>query len=1125
MSSSDIPIFHVDDADPALVKGDPGDAFQRFVLELCLSDRPQLRGYQGAGKDGGIDLSEPCDGSLKVVECKYIGSANVKEAEKRWEKTADNLRRNLAEPGGPPTGQSQYGPWYETNPAIVEYLFVVNQKLKNEAQRNDLCNKIRAEFQTLAALPHLRHLVELHVAVIDGNDLQTKLRLNEHVLFRWFPRTHAPSGLASLDAGIRRGFLVYLYDEKLPHYRLSYHIEKFPPPAGVEIEDEHSLFDRLVRNECVGLILSGSGGVGKTRLTLELGRLAREHSWVVFKVADTFDLDEVTRRIRPEEPTLFVFDYLETQGGQSVLLERIIGRNRDEGRRMHFVASCRSSYLRSVRQLVDVRIVDISPRPGSPPESWWHGYRNAAVHSILEQGNLDPTDEVLGACRGIPVLAVFLCYLKENHRDADLRELLHEQNFGRWVSKRVQMSFGKVEIDRDLAVLMSLFKMPAHCVGRLEPDTEAPVFNNLAQDGWVEQRGTIEQTVDGETSAIARGTWEVLHDVLADQILTQYFLDNQFTAYAEAARMLGRAGELGLTRSCLDSLQRVREEPVLCDQPWERLLHEELRTHPDAWQAARDAVIRTSLFDEPAQLRILGAHPKIWDGAESDLDMHYALGHLARWAKSGDDEVDKSVRETLEAWIEKAAPYAEESNFVLTYGLQLAPNRFRFVAIDWIKQHPLELQTHYLLVAWLRSGLNKAEVEGFVSKWLEQFSTHPKATFVYKSWLNATQDRALVEDGIRSWLGPHATALDAQFVYKSWLDATQDRALVEDGIRSWLGPHATALEAGFVYRSWLDATQDRALVEDGIRSWLSQHATALDAGFVYQSWLDATQDRALVEDEIRSWLGQHTTALEARFVYRSWLDATQDLALVENEIARWLDEHGDHFEADYVMRAWLTAGGPFEAIQATALHWLHLYRECEEAVFIIKEIAKQRGIPIESIRDILIWCGSFPGNPDCMWRLTGLGSSILDPRLEADLWAASEPAINGCLNGQTQPDPTTRLQLGVLFSYLISLARRNADYQDGVNRLLVNWLRHPAAYGNDLQSVIVTQRTAYVQHVADLIITGELDLDADRQSLERFLKWVNTWEASRKPALHRLITFLRYNYPADELWDLIEFPP
>ena len=423
MCMDDIPDFHVDNADPALIKGDPGDAFQQFVLELFLDDRPQLRRYLGAGKDGGIDLSEPSAGTLKVMECKYMGSGDLAEALKRWKVTAGNLQRNLGGPDGPPKGQGQYQPWYEPYPAIVEYLFVINQPLKTEDHRNTLRKEIQAVFDQLSNLSHLSHLDGIRIDIVDGGDLRSRLLRNEHVLFRWFPAARYISGLTELDAGERRGFRIYLYHEKLPHYSLADHISAFPPPAGEGIEDELENFDRLERNDCVGLVISGGGGVGKTRLTLELGRIARDRSWVVFKVADRFHLDEVERRVRPEKPILFVFDYLETQRDSAVLLERIINRNRDEGRRMHFVASCRTSYLRSVRQLADLHYVDLSPRTYSPSQSWLDGYRRAAVRAILAQGNIGATEEALRTCQDIPVLAVFLCYLKDDGRDADLDEL------------------------------------------------------------------------------------------------------------------------------------------------------------------------------------------------------------------------------------------------------------------------------------------------------------------------------------------------------------------------------------------------------------------------------------------------------------------------------------------------------------------------------------------------------------------------------------------------------------------------------------------------------------------------------------------------------------------------------
>ena len=123
-------------------------------------------------------------------------------------------------------------------------------------------------------------------------------------------------------------------------------------------------------------------------------------------------------------------------------------------------------------------------------------------------------------------------------------------------------------------------------------------------------------------------------------------------------------------------------------------------------------------------------------------------------------------------------------------------------------------QTHYLLVAWLKGGLDPDELAGDIQVWLNANAHwNDKTSFVVVAWLDRMGEagRDLVERPIRAWLAELAALPEASFVYTAWLDAGGDSGLVEAGIQAWLAVDSNQVmpEARFVYRAWLDATQDR----------------------------------------------------------------------------------------------------------------------------------------------------------------------------------------------------------------------------------------------------------------------------------------------------------------------------
>lgn len=410
--SLNVPRFYVEYLNPRLSEGDIGDSFQRFVYELLLFDYPNLHFFPARGKDGGIDLIQPTTTSRLVVECKYVGKDGLDEAQSRWRSVANNLAKHIADPAGPTKFQAQYGPWYRTKPPIGEYLFCVSSVLANQDQIDQLEGEIAQFFAELgAAHDHLAYLTKLSVKVIDWNDLCGRLQRRPHIIFRWFPLTR-PQGLMPLDESPDRGtFRSYLSSDKLPYYGRGQHLNVAPAPQGILIPDEEGLLDQLKDGTSTGLIITGSGGIGKTRLTLEIGRLAQRKDWMALRVQSRLRNDAIehlAERITPDTSVLLLIDYIETQRDFAELIETLNDFNDTYSLRIRYVANCRTSYYQAVAATPHHRQVDLSPIDQSLALRWIEGYQQEAVRHILKNSGIEITDEYLKVCNDIPILAVFV---------------------------------------------------------------------------------------------------------------------------------------------------------------------------------------------------------------------------------------------------------------------------------------------------------------------------------------------------------------------------------------------------------------------------------------------------------------------------------------------------------------------------------------------------------------------------------------------------------------------------------------------------------------------------------------------------------------------------------------------
>jgi len=298
-----IPSFSAGHLNPRLLEADTGKAFPRLVYELLMPDRPDLVLLDALGKDGAIDLSETRGDGRTVVECKHVGVDGPQAATVRWREVATRLRKHLADGAGPTAGQAQYGPWYRLDPPIVEYVFAISSSVGNQHQRDGLRDEIRDFFDHLAVgRPHLAHLADLRVEVLDWTRLQSRIERRPHVAYRWFPATR-PLGIVPVDEPIGSGtFRSYLQSGQLPYFSFASH----RAGTDAELHTESELLGEADRAPG-GLVITGRGGVGKTRLTLELGRLAQDTGWAVFRALTSFDrpaLVQLAEDATPGERTL-----------------------------------------------------------------------------------------------------------------------------------------------------------------------------------------------------------------------------------------------------------------------------------------------------------------------------------------------------------------------------------------------------------------------------------------------------------------------------------------------------------------------------------------------------------------------------------------------------------------------------------------------------------------------------------------------------------------------------------------------------------------------------------------------------------------------------------------------------
>lgn len=319
------------------------DAFQQLVGDALREAIPAaVQVMQTEGNDGSIDafISEgailpPLLSRLRspaIVECKDNDDhkdAVIENVIAGWRKVANRLAQAAAR-GWP----DLYQPWVHAR----SYIFITSALLPHKEARDRLTNEIEQFFGRLRAAGQSN--VE-SVMVLDWSELRS--------LFDRLPR------LADAWLGVQLPWLITHEQRKQRLTGASRYLNELPfvePDTSSPIHPAR-LFDAVLAcaNDC-GVLVTGPGGIGKTRTMLEVAAIAAAHGWRVLHVVSQAKLTSehlVDTILGTPGNTLLIIDYLDNVSGLDfdVLRDQLLPEVQARGARLAFLAAARTVPARS----------------------------------------------------------------------------------------------------------------------------------------------------------------------------------------------------------------------------------------------------------------------------------------------------------------------------------------------------------------------------------------------------------------------------------------------------------------------------------------------------------------------------------------------------------------------------------------------------------------------------------------------------------------------------------------------------------------------------------------------------------------------------------------------------------
>lgn len=926
---------------------DDADRFQQLVAAAFQ----QTHGANASaattqGPDGAIDVFVAGEGEDPfrmpppfVVECKHH-SEEAKDL-------LDNLRsgwRQVEKRLTAAAGRAWDGrnaPWLRAR----GYLYCVSCRLPHQAARQDLEGRIRAFFDSL---PEENRPPIEHVRVVDWQDLLGWLDGLPTLADRWLG-VGLPLVVSHAEYGARlTGFSGFLSEDRLPFVA---------PPSDAAFHPGRLLERLESRQASGGVLVTGAGGVGKTRTAFEVACRADAAGWRVLHVLPGepgIDVERLAEAVLGGRgPTLLTFDYLEQMHRLDLrrLREEVMPESAKRGAPLALLASARSAWLEEddARRDALFERVELMPLEAQREQIVEGIVTSAAPTALMRLGH----DHLRAVCGQRPIVALLIASDLEWRARTDQLGTSESTpvrggELAAWLHRRLAADHLRPQVDParplrspkpddDLLAVAAiaaaapqrrsaLVSAAATAYAALDEPGGDPegLVGLLERMGWLEPQGYY----------VATG-----HDVVTDEILQSVLLPGAGgRAYGRGFETLAKvaASEARAFGRVASALQRLRGS-----------LGNEARTALDAgWANAH----RSAVAEIAATLSL----------GEPDA-ASFALGAAL---SSSPTRIP-----VLEAWSEVVGRFLE------TRGTELEARHLYYVGLFRLDRDSPALAT------LVRHAL----------AWLEVHGGRPEAGFVLGPLL-ARPDLSLASDGTDpdtaavalvsrclTWLARHARSRNASFLLERLLlrqDLPQAAAEAAGyhGL-AWLEAHGLQTEARFVLSPLFSRSDlSKALTGRALKAgldWLGRHGRSRDAVFV----LDPLLGRSDVSESVRR--ASRSSALAWLETHHSWVGAGSIMA---------------RLVADHKLRGAVAA-----RVIARSVVWLRTFIEELTAELVLSGLLKRPDLPSRARADV--------------WR-------SLASMLEARDRATNTFLLRACLADRDIPEPFDPIVIRTAIAWL-----------------------------------------------------------------------------------------------------------
>lgn len=725
-----------------------------------------------------------------------------------------------------------------------------------------------------------------------------------------------PVGVSVLNSSENESIVSYkksLFEYVLPYisrakYKKSNHL-------GHSFKTEDELFKEIFSDQADnhGVLIKGEGGIGKTRLMLELGRMAENSNWTVLEIHRNFNNWD-SLKLSENKRYCLLFDYAEQSkifsynmfDTFSSLYPRV---------KIKIIANARNTY----REDTPLVMKDFQIDQDDDNEK---NYLQYVIKSILEYKGVQFENIDLGQFfKNIatkPSFAVFLINEKQNIiKNINFHGVRH---INQYLQNRLKLTLSKQnfsDIPSEVFKFLSILPINEQYVQNKE------FINFLEIDGWIKYK-------DGELI-------HAFHNTILDELLISYLrtiiikrnLDSFIRDIFDYSLTSNTFHNAIKTFNSMSTLILNNNPKTVSEIPKFLIILFQQEQYIKAIENNLELFIKSSIFSDLEKLYFLLDNKII---AENSDDLIWLLTNIMKKP----DKIDKTKKNHIIELVYKTI----ESNFFLEKFQDLYKGSFLIPAfyIFFTKEELKEISEKY------NFDLNEITLN-----WINRYGGYFNADFVMKAYLENSDSPKDITNNVRGWLKQNSNQSQS-FLIQSYLDSkTASLEYILDIVLNYLKKYYNDTSYSFVLESYLQKGGSIDLINEDIIHWLNSNYKHVSYSYISKLYLNQGGNLQFIKESIIKWINDNYEHINYNYMLQVYLKNSGDISLINENIVYWLKNNNEHESYSYILQFYLNYGGNLELIKDSIVHWLNSNYKNESYSYILQAYLNHGG-SINSVR-------------------------------------------------------------------------------------------------------------------------------------------------------------------------------